>query len=70
MLDYCVSLTLIHLVLISKVSGIPLVWQWWVIKLSVLVLQLLGTRFIVSQLVLPLSVPPTASLHVSISQEV
>lgn len=60
MLDFCVSLLLIHVLVIANISGIPTLWQWWVLKVSTTAAQLIGTRFIVSQLVAPLK--PAESL--------
>lgn len=63
MIDFCLSIALINVLLITRVSGIPLSWQWWVLKAGGVVLQLLGTRFIVSQLVAPLSVPSVGGAY-------
>lgn len=54
MLDFCASLLIVHVLIIANISGIPTVWQWWVLKVATTAVQMVGTRFIVSQLVQPL----------------
>jgi hypothetical protein len=53
-LDFCATLTLFHLVLVLNTSGIPTCWQWWVLKLSSFLAQALASRFLLSQLIIPI----------------
>lgn len=53
-LDFCATLSIIHLILICQITGIPTSWQWWVLKLSTFTAQALASRFFLSQLVLPI----------------
>jgi hypothetical protein len=54
-LDYCITLSLLHAVVVLKTSGIPLSWQWWIVWITTLLIQLIGSRFIISRYVMALS---------------